>query len=274
MPEIVDAHIHLSERKDDRLNVYARHNGLRYTLSELLRLMEENGVVHGLLLSSIVGKGTPLPNTSVLEFCAKSRGRLLPVLTVEPTALQVRNSLKLARSHRGLVKGFKVMLGYERVFAGNPIFDPLYDYAEANNLPVMFHTGDTADAKGSLKHAHPLTLDSLANKRNELTIVVCHFGNPWIEDVAELIYKHGNVYADISGMIVGGSKYVEPYSNSLAERLSRAIYYAGGADKVIFGTDYPITTYSMAISMVGKLKIDAEDKDKILAKNAKRVFGI
>lgn len=106
-----------------------------------------------------------------------------------------------------------------------------------------------------------------------MKIVACHFGNPWIEDVAELIYKHENVYADISGLVVGGSKYVAPYTDWLANRLSEAIYYAGGCDKVIFGTDYPVTTHRMAISLVEKLHIDSEDREKILARNAKRVFN-
>jgi hypothetical protein len=274
MPRIIDAHTHLSERKDDRLNTYADRNGLRYNLEELLRLMKLNDVALGLLLSSIVGKGVPLPNEDVLGLCVRSRGRLLPVVTVEPSPRGVRNAVQLAKRNDGLVKAFKVMLGYGKTYAGDSVFDPLYDYAESVDLPVMFHTGDTADAKGSLVHAHPLTLDALANNRGDLKIVACHFGNPWIDDVAELMYKHPNVYADISGMVVGGSKYVEQYTDSLAQRLSRAIYFAGGADKVIFGSDYPVTQPSVAISLVEKLEIDTRDRERILSENAKKVFRL
>jgi hypothetical protein len=138
----------------------------------------------------------------------------------------------------------------------------------------MFHTGDTADANGSLKHAHPLTLDSLANKRNGLKIVACHFGNPWFDDVAELIYKHENVYADISGLTVGGSKYQERYGEWLANRISRAVYFSAGGDKVIFGTDYPVTTLPLTLSLVDRLEIDSSDRRKILVENAKWVFDI
>ncbi|MGD0476547.1 MAG: amidohydrolase family protein [Nitrososphaerales archaeon] len=274
MHGIIDAHTHLSERKDDRLNVYADRNGLTYNLEELLRLMKLNDVALGLLLSSIVGMGVPLPNEDVLKLCLRSQGRLLPVITVEPSSKKVRNALQLAKRNEGLVKAFKVMLGYGKVRAGDPVFNPLYDHAESAGLPIMFHTGDTADVEGSLVHAHPLTLDALANKRGDLKIVACHFGNPWIDDVAELIYKHSNVYADISGLVVGGSKYIEQYTDSLAERLSRAIYFAGGADKVIFGSDYPVTQPSVAISLVEKLEIDTKDRERILSENAKRVFRL
>lgn len=274
MPGIIDTHIHLSERKDDRLIVYANRNGLRYDLEELLRLMKLNGVGLGLLLSSIGARGIPHPNEDVLELCVRSRGRLLPVITVEPSANKVRNAIELAKRNEGLVKAFKIMLGYGKTRAGDPVFDPLYDYAESAGVPVMFHTGDTADARGSLMHAHPLTLDALANKHGDLKLVACHFGNPWIDDVAELIYKHPNVYADLSGLIVGGSKYIEQYTDWLARRLSQAMYFAGGADKVIFGSDYPVTHPSAAISLVEKLEIDTKDREKIFSENARRVFRL
>jgi predicted TIM-barrel fold metal-dependent hydrolase len=272
--EIIDAHVHLSERKDDRLRVYANRNGLRYDLTELLRLMKLNNVTLGLLLSSITGKGVPLPNEDVLRLCARSHGRLLPVFTVEPFPKKVRDALQLAKENDGLVKAFKVMLGYGKARVDDPAFNALYDYAESVGLPVMFHTGDTADDSGSLVNAHPLTLDALANERAGLKIVACHFGNPWIDDVAELIYKHPNVYADLSGLVVGGSKYIEQYTDWLAERLSRAAYFAGGADKMIFGSDYPVTQPSRAISLVEKLDIDTGDRGRILSENAKKVFRL
>jgi len=56
--------------------------------------------------------------------------------------------------------------------------------------------------------------------------------------------------------------------------LSQAMYFAGGADKVIFGTDYPVTHPSAAISLVEKLEIDTKDREKIFSENARRVFRL
>jgi hypothetical protein len=236
--------------------------------------MKLNGIGFGLLLSSIAGKGVPLPNEDVLRLCARSKGRLLPVLTVGSSPASVLAIVKLAKQDSHLVKAFKVMLGYGEARADNPALGPLFDFAEVEGLPVMFHTGDTAEATGSLVDAHPLTLDALANERSDLKIVACHFGNPWIDDVAELIYKHTNVYADISGLVAGGSKYVEQYTDHLAQRLSKAVYFAGGADKVIFGSDYPVTNPAVAISLVMKLEIDSRDRRRILSENARKVFQL
>jgi predicted TIM-barrel fold metal-dependent hydrolase len=248
-------------------------NGLRYTLDELLGVMRRYKIVRGLLLSPPLQGGVPLPNDQVIRLCRRSGGMLAPVITVEPTAKEVKAAVKLAEENKREVKAFKVRLGYVKASAESPVFDKLYDYAESERLPVLFHTGDTAFSTGDLSRSHPLTLDGLANKREEMTIILCHFGNPWFDDVAELIYKHPNVYADISGLITGGA-YAEKYSEWLAKKISDAIYFAAGADKVIFGTDYPVTKHLETLALVRRLEVDEQDKEKILWRNAERVFGL
>ncbi len=221
MQKIIDAHVHLSERGDDALIRFARMNGLRYTMDELLGTMREHKIVRGLLLSPPLQGSKPLPNDEVIALCEKSDAMLVPVITVEPTA-----------------------------------------------------KGDTAFSTGDLILSHPLTLDRLANKREQLTIVLCHFGNPWFDDVAELIYKHPNVYADISGLITPSDAYADKFLDWLARKISEAIYYAGGAEKVIFGTDYPVTTHTQALALVSRLEIAEGDKEKILWRNAEKVFRL
>ncbi len=86
--------------------------------------------------------------------------------------------------------------------------------------------------------------------------------------------KHPNVYTDTSGLITGKGGYAEKYAGWLARKISEAIYYAGGAEKVLFGTDYPVTKHSDALDLISKLDVSEDDKDKILFGNAKRVFGL
>jgi uncharacterized protein len=272
--KIIDAHVHLSESRHDALRAYARENALRYTLDELLGTMRKHQVEHGLLLSPPLDDGTPLPNKEIIELSRRSGGRLSPVVTLEPSRKEVAAAVELAEENSREVKAFKVRLGYVNASAESPVFGEAYDFAEAKGLPVLFHTGDTASSHGDLTLSHPLTLDRLANKREELTIVLCHFGNPWFEDVAELIYKHPKVYADISGLTTGGGAYTRRLEEWLARKLSEAVYFAGGGEKVIFGTDYPVTKISDALSIVRLMEVDEADKRRILWGNAKRVFGL
>jgi uncharacterized protein len=274
LQKIFDAHVHLSERRDDALIRFARMNGLRYTMDELLGTMRRNKIVHGLLLSPPLRGSAPLPNDKVISLCAGSGGMLAPVITVEPTAKEVKAAIELAEKNKKEVKAFKIRLGYVKASAEDHVFNRLYDYAESENIPVLFHTGDTAFSNGDLILSHPLTLDRLANKRELLTMVLCHFGNPWFDDVAELIYKHPNLYADISGLITPSEAYADKFLEWLAKKISEAIYYVGGADKVIFGTDYPVTKHSEALALVRRLGIEEGDKEKILWRNAERVFHL
>ena len=274
MQRAIDVHIHLSERQDDLLQYFAKRNGLTYTLEELLGSMRRHHVEHGLLLSPPLKGGSSLPNEEIIGLCQKSEGMLSPVVTVEPSKKQVGMALKLAEEHRRDVKAFKVRLGYVKASAEDPVFLGLYEYAEDEGLPVLFHTGDTATSNGDLMRSHPLTLDHLANEREELPIVLCHFGNPWFEVVAELIYKHPNVYTDISGLTIDGGKYSQKFAAWLARKVSEAIYFAGGAEKVIFGTDYPITDYSDAFALVKSLGVGKADRERILWRNARKVFKL
>jgi uncharacterized protein len=272
--KIIDAHVHMSERRDDALNRFARMNGLSYTMKELLDTMQKHNVERGLLLSPPLQGTTSLPNDQIIRLCRMSDGVLAPVITVDPSRKEVKTAINLAEENKGEVKAFKVRLGYVKASADSQVFDRLYDYAESKRLPLLFHTGDTAVSNGDLTRSHPLTLDQLANKREELTIVLCHFGNPWFEDAAELTYKHPNVYADISGLITGDAAYAEKYAEWLAKKISEAIYFTGNADKVIFGTDYPVTKHSDALALVKRLEVDEGDKQKILSHNAERVFHL
>lgn len=77
-------------------------------------------------------------------------------------------------------------------------------------MPVVIHTGDTYSEHGILKYAHPLNVDELAVANRDVTFVIAHIGDPWVMDCAEVIYKkNSNVYADLSGLIVGDFEQVE-----------------------------------------------------------------
>src|SRR3989442_13503769 len=76
LQRIIDAHVHLSEREDDGLIRFARMNGLRYTLDELLGTMERYGIVRGLLLSPPLQGAASLPNDKIITLCTRSGGVL------------------------------------------------------------------------------------------------------------------------------------------------------------------------------------------------------
>src|SRR5207247_2242671 len=99
LQDIVDAHVHLSERRDDALIRYARMNELRYTLDELLNTMRRHKIGHGLLLSPPLKGAGPLPNDEIIKLCGRSRGILAPVITLETRPSAMATSPAPTRSH-------------------------------------------------------------------------------------------------------------------------------------------------------------------------------
>ena len=53
-----------------------------------------------------------------------------------------------------------------------------------------------------------------------------------------------------------------------------AVYFGGGAEKVVFGTDYPVETLDNGLSLVSMLKVTQADKERILWRNASRLYSI
>src|SRR5947207_15939357 len=82
LQDIVDAHVHLSERRDDALIRFARTNGLRYSLDELLRTMRRHKIMCGLLLSPHLQGGSALQYEQIIKLCDRCRGTHVPTNTV------------------------------------------------------------------------------------------------------------------------------------------------------------------------------------------------
>lgn len=58
-----------------------------------------------------------------------------------------------------------------------------------------------------MRQAHPLLVDDIAVDFPKVKFVLCHLGNPWFQDAAQVLYKNDNVYADISGLTLGDFHY-------------------------------------------------------------------
>ena len=51
-------------------------------------------------------------------------------------------------------------------------------------------------------------MDEVAVDNPDVRFVMAHFGNPWLIDAAEVVFKNPNVWADLSGLFVGGDKEI------------------------------------------------------------------
>jgi predicted TIM-barrel fold metal-dependent hydrolase len=89
-------------------------------------------------------------------------------------------------------------LGYLQFGPEHPNYVPYYEIAARYHLPVIVQTGDNWSTKAKVKYAHPLRMDEVAVDHPEVRFVLAHFGNPWLIDAAEVVFKNPNVWADLS----------------------------------------------------------------------------
>jgi predicted TIM-barrel fold metal-dependent hydrolase len=265
-------HLHLSRWwPDPEMN---RHRpDLTLDVPSLLREMDAAGIAAG----NVIQLHEAPSEAAIAEgrsLAAQSDGRLRPVVTVDPTrgAPEVQATVARWESEPGLV-GVKLFPGYLPFYPHDPRLAPVFEFAHRRGVPVMIHQGDTLDRAGRVKFARPIEVDEVAVRYPDVTFVLCHFGNPWMEEAAEIVYKNANVYADTSGLLAPPTAhYFEKMVERCRRRLFNAIVTVGAPDRILYGSDWPLEALATAVDLVDGLDLPLEDRDAILGGNARRLF--
>ena len=176
-------------------------------------------------------------NDTVAEYIRTDPKKLIGFAAICPTEDHALAEVDRAVQELGL-RGLKMA----PIYGGWDPLDPralkIFARAEELRLPIMFHQGTTYPRKAPLKYANPVLLEDIALRFPDLKMIIAHIGHPWEAEAIVLIRKQPNVFADISALFYRPWQYY----NSL--RL--AVEY-GVADKLLFGTDYPITTFDESV---------------------------
>lgn len=169
----------------------------------------------------------------------------------------------------------KIYLGYIYRFAHDAAYSPVYKLAEKYDVPVVFHTGDTYDTNGLLKYSDPLTIDEVAVKFPNVTFVIAHFGNPWIQSAAEVAYKNPNVYIEGSALLIGDLKKISAagLQRFMIDPISYTYGYIEDPGKLMYGTDWPLTGMKDYLDNYKK-GVPREAWCKVFFENAIKVFRL
>ena len=140
----------------------------------------------------------------------------------------------------------------------------LYRAAEANGIPVMFHTGTSIFPGARNKFGDPIYVDDVAVDFPQLKILLAHGGRPlWMDTAFFLVRRHPNVYLDISGI---PPKTLLKYFPRLEEI----------ASKTLFGTDWPgpgVPDMKRNLEDFKALPLRPEVREQILGKTALTVWA-
>lgn len=263
---IIDCHTHINNYHDELVE------SLQTSLGELQRQMRRNRVDIALILTSY--KVTPgRPSTREVVRVTRGLKNIFVVAGIsyltftESDLAEIRELLR-----EGSVRGLKLYPGYEPFYPGDPKLEPVYRLAAEFRVPVMIHSGDTYTPMGKVKFSHPLHIDEVAVDHPDVNFVICHIGNPWIRDCMEVVYKNKNVFTDISGLVLGN--FSDRFEQFMRKQLQEMLLYGVEPDKVLFGTDWPISSMESYLEFIEELRIPEKDKRKILCENSAALFRL
>ncbi len=177
-------------------------------------------------------------NDATATFVRAHPDRLIGFMALHPHDRNCLDELERCRTDLGL-RGIKLGANYQN-------FDPLearalaiYERAQRYGLPVLFHQGTSPVREAPIKLSHPLLMDEIAIRYPDLKIIMAHVGHPWQVDACVVIRKHPNVFADVS------ANFYRPFS--FWEQMVKAMEWKV-LDKLLFGTDFPVTTVEETIA--------------------------
>ncbi len=264
---LIDCHVHLNNYHESTRRPTVEH------AQELFAKMEEIGVDHAVVITSYKVDLDRPSVEELLEFLAMdSRTTLVEGLRWRGESRTDLFGLE-ERIRDGLVKGVKLYPGYDHYPINDPSLETVFRIAAKHDVPVMIHTGDTYSKTAKVRMAHPLLVDDVAVDYPDVKFVMCHLGNPWFQDAAEVLYKNDNVYADISGLTLGEFTY--DFERYVAMRLKDMITYMGDPGRqLMYGSDWPLVHMKPYVRLLGELDFTPEQLQNVAWRTAARLFQI
>jgi uncharacterized protein len=260
---IIDAHCHvwpdqiaaqvLAARPS---NLDAVHDG---TLAGLHRTMDAGGIDHAMCLG-VAAVARTVERTN--EFIGSvDRERLTPFGTVHPE-LPVDVNLTSLRNNG--IRGVKLHPLFQELSLDDPgVIDLLHGLAE-DGVTVITHAG-AGGSSAANRRGTPAALRVALEAVPALRLIACHFGGYHELDAAE-------------ELIVGSRAYLEtswpPRLGDLDKERIRSLIRRHGADRVVFGSDWPMADPAAEIAAVRALGLDEHEVDAILGNTLSGILGL
>jgi hypothetical protein len=178
----------------------------------------------------------------------------------------------------GQVRALKAYLGYLHFGPEHAGYQPYYALAARHGIPFVFHTGDTYSPRAKLRFAQPLLVDDVAVDHPEVRFVLAHLGNPWLTEAAEVVYKNVNVWADLSGLLVGDEaaftgEEQRDVVRDAAAAVGRAFRYAERPNRFLYGSDWPLAPMRAYGEFI-RSAVPAVHHALVFEENARALFRI
>lgn len=257
---IIDAHAHIFPEK---IAVKASHSISDFyefpyrapaSVSQLLQDGSAAGVTHFLVCSVAV---TPEQTTHINDFLmreAANHSEFTALAALHPDYADYEGELD--RIVAGGMHGIKLHSDFQKFYLDDPRHFDFFRAIAKRELPVLLHMGDPR-----YDFSAPARLAALLRAVPDLIVTAAHFGGyeRWHE--VKCLPKCENVYFDTSSAL--------PFMDSA---LAVDLIDHFGADRFLFGTDFPITSTADELKRFYDLKLSESENQMILCENFKKLY--
>jgi predicted TIM-barrel fold metal-dependent hydrolase len=164
---------------------------------------------------------------------------------------------ELARIRRLGLRGIKLHPDFQQFFVDGEPMDIVYKNIEGV-MPVLFHAGDENNDFSS-----PRRIANVVARYPKLTVIAAHFGGYSQWDEAEKYIIGKDLYIDTSSTLM-----------TISPERALALIRRHGVERVLFGTDYPLTRHREELERFNALGLEEWEKRRILFDNAKELLGL
>jgi predicted TIM-barrel fold metal-dependent hydrolase len=239
------------------------------TADELIASMDEAGVDISVILN--IGWTTHElcveTNDYIIDAVSRYPQRLVGFGAVQPQSPKAA-AAEIERCARAGIKGLGEMRPDIQLFdlCDEMIMNPLAEVLKAHKLVLLLHAsepiGHEYPGKGGIT---PDILYPFITSFPELTVVCAHWGGglPFYALMPEVKKAMGNVYFDSAA-----SPFL--YTPQVYSQVIQLV----GADRVLFGSDYPLLAPGRLLKEIEALGLAEESQSQLLAGNALRLLGI
>ena len=263
---IVDFHTHIfpDDFAERAMSVLSQKANVGYaapaTLQGLLSTMDECGADRSVVLNIVTKENQ---HENVLRFAKEiDSERIISFGSVLPSSVYALEYVWKISDEE--LKGVVLAPAIQRVNPDDEQYFPIYDLVRALNLILTFHVGFDPSYPCEL-NISPESMIKIVKNFPGLRIVAAHLGGlKMAKEVWEVLAGQTDVFLDTAYCS-------DPWLDS---GLFKEIVKKHGADKILFGSDYPWHLPSREISLIRSLDISDEEKDLILGSNAVRLLGL
>jgi predicted TIM-barrel fold metal-dependent hydrolase len=265
---LIDCHVHLNTYEDTEVPP------LEQVAVRLFAHMERAGIDHAVVLTSYkLANNRPHVDQVIKLLGDDPRITIIEGLRWRSDGERTDLYRLEQRIRKGQVKGIKLYPGYDRYAITDPSLESVFRIAAKYQVPVMIHTGDTYSKQAKVRQAHPLLVDDVAVDYPDVKFIMCHLGNPWFQDAAELLYKNDNVYGDISGLTLGD--FQSKFERYMLQRITDMLSFMGDpARQLMFGTDWPLVGMKSYVQFFNGLELSPAQRECVAWRTAAKLFKI